>query len=58
MISRWNEGQTNQKYEKLLDEIRRLKLEEASFEAILKDKQEEIQDQSSIFRDTILAYEK
>lgn len=42
MVSRWNEGQTNQKYEKLLDDLRRLKLEEKSFEAILKERHDEI----------------
>ena len=50
MVSRWNEGQTNQKYEKLLDDLRRLKLEEKSFEAILKERHDEIQEQTSIFR--------
>lgn len=58
MISRWNEGQTNQRYEKMLDELRRLKLEEASYEAILKSNTEEIQEQTSLFRDTIISYEK
>jgi hypothetical protein len=58
MVSRWNEGQTNQKYEKLLDDIRRLKLEEASYETAMKEKQDELQEQTSLFRETILAYEK
>lgn len=33
MVSRWNEGQTNKKFEELIDEIRALKLEKGNIEA-------------------------
>lgn len=58
MVSRWNEGQTNQKFEKLLDELRKYKLEQASYETYMADKQEELQEQTNLFRETVLNYEK
>lgn len=33
MVARWHEAQTNRKYEKILDELRRLKLEAESFDS-------------------------
>lgn len=58
MVSRWNEGQTNQKLESILDEKRKLKLQEASFEALMDERSKEILDTNDLFRDTVFSYEK
>lgn len=41
-----------------MDDLRRLKLEEASYETLMKEKSDEIQEQTQLFRETIHSYEK
>ena len=42
MISRWHEAQTNMKYQKLIEELRRLKMSNETYDALVLEKSEEI----------------
>ncbi|CAD8054955.1 unnamed protein product [Paramecium primaurelia] len=58
MVARWHEAQTNQKYEKVLDELRKLKLQSESYDTTILKQSQEIIQQNTIFSEQIRSYEQ
>jgi len=58
MLSKWNEGVANKKYETALDENRQLKIELQSFEAKFLEKEDEVVSIHNAYREKVAILEK